>query len=106
MVNKIAILNFVPMKDRGSGSLKKIIDYVKNPKKTMGETLLWGKDCRPEKALEDMEMTKKLFHKTGGRQYAHFIHSFHRDDPVTPELALEIGQNLSWLAHSFMIFKF
>jgi hypothetical protein len=39
-----------------------------------------------------MVRTKKLFGKTTGRQYAHFVQSFHEKDPITPELAFQIGR--------------
>jgi hypothetical protein len=39
-----------------------------------------------------MLITKNIFGKTTGRQYAHFVQSFHDKDNLTPETAYEIGQ--------------
>lgn len=72
--------------------LRAVLNYIKADFKTKDGSLVFGKDCIPEKAFEQMLITKKAFHKDTGRQYAHFVQSFHRDDPLTPEQAVEIGQ--------------
>lgn len=71
----------------------------------MGGKLVWGKDCPPQKAYEAMMATKHLFHKTGGRPYAHFVHSFHDDDPVTPEMAYQIGHKFLMTTPQFKDFQ-
>ncbi|MFI3249538.1 MAG: relaxase/mobilization nuclease domain-containing protein [Eubacteriales bacterium] len=72
--------------------LKSAINYIVNPKKTDGGRLVYGKGCLNENAFEDMLLTKKQFGKEKGRQFAHIIQSFHDKDPVTPDMAYEIGR--------------
>lgn len=78
---------------QSGASLKHIINYVTQPKKTE-EHLIAGVDCDPQNAYDDMMLTKELFHKTNGRQYKHFICSFPPGETVTPEQVLENAQRL------------
>lgn len=78
---------------QSGASLKRIINYVTQPKKTE-EHLMAGIDCDPQNAYDDMMLTKELFHKTNGRQYKHFIYSFPPGEAVTPEQVLENAQRL------------
>lgn len=78
---------------QSGASLKRIINYVTQPKKTE-EHLMAGIDCDPQNAYDDMMLTKELFHKTNGRQYKHFIYSFPPGETVTPEQVLENAQRL------------
>ena len=36
--------------------------------------------------------TKELFNKTGGRMYKHFVVSWHKDENISPEVALDIAR--------------
>ena len=74
-------------------AIRFIIDYIMNIEKT-DEKLIFGINCNPHDAYQEMVLTKHRFHKTDGRQYCHFIQSFSPKDNVTPELAHEIGQRL------------
>ena len=78
---------------QSGASLKHIINYVTQPKKTE-EHLIAGVDCDPQNAYDDMMLTKELFHKTNGRQYKHFIYSFPPGEAITPEQVLENSQRL------------
>ena len=78
---------------QSGASLKRIINYVTQPKKTE-EHLMAGVDCDPQNAYDDMMLTKELFHKTNGRQYKHFIYSFPPGETITPEQVLENAQRL------------
>lgn len=78
---------------QSGASLKRIINYVTQPKKTE-EHLMAGIDCDPQNAYDDMMLTKELFHKTNGRQYKHFIYSFPPGETITPEQVLENAQRL------------
>ena len=68
-----------------------IINYVTKEEKTE-EQLISGKDCSPETAKDEMEATKKLWGKTGGRTYKHFVQSFHKDENITPQEAHELAK--------------
>jgi hypothetical protein len=73
-------------------SIGRAIKYVTDPEKT-DELLVSGKDCSPETAIEEMQATKELWEKAGGREYLHVVQSF--DDDITPQEAHEIGLNLA-----------
>lgn len=75
-------------------SLSQGIKYVSNPDKT-DESLISGKDCDAQTALEEMKATKELYGKTDGRQYKHFIQSFKPDDPLDPSRAHQLGYELA-----------
>ena len=53
------------------------IDYVTKEEKTE-EKLVSGLHCEAETAKEEMQATKELWEKTGGRTYKHFVQSYHR----------------------------
>ncbi len=74
--------------------LKSVLKYIQNPEKTDGGLLVSAKDCLLENAFNEMMLTKNQYHKTSGRQYVHIIQAFSVDDPVTPEMAHEIGQKM------------
>ena len=54
------------------------IDYVTKEEKTE-EKLVSGLHCEAETAKEEMQATKELWEKTGGRTYKHFVQSYHKE---------------------------
>ena len=62
------------------------LDYVTKEEKTE-EKLVSGLHCEPETAKDEMQATKELWGKTGGRTYKHFVQSYHADEQITPEQA-------------------
>ena len=64
------------------------IDYVTKEEKTE-EKLVSGLHCEAETAKEEMQATKELWEKTGGRTYKHFVQSYHKDEKITPEQAFD-----------------
>lgn len=66
------------------------IEYVTKEEKTE-KKLVSGYNCQPESAAEEMQLTKEAWQKTDGRTYKHFVQSFHKDEPITPELAHKIA---------------
>ena len=74
------------------------IDYVMKEEKTE-EKLVSGLHCEAETAKEEMQATKELWEKTGGRTYKHFVQSYHKDEKITPEQAhrnaLQLAENTS-----------
>ncbi len=72
--------------------LKAIINYIKDESKTMDFELVANKDLLKGDEFQQMLLTKEMHNKTSGRQYAHFVQSFHPNDNVTPQIALEISQ--------------
>ena len=76
-----------------SSSLKGIIKYVKDIEKT-DDKIISGKDCTSTNALNKMICTKKVWNKTGKRQYHHIIQSFLPGE-VSGDLAHSIGVELA-----------
>lgn len=81
-----------------------ILDYVTKEEKTE-EKLLSGKDCQPETVKDEMQTTKELWGKTGGRTYKHFVQSFHKDENITPEQAHEIAKKFAEQCEQFKGFE-
>lgn len=70
------------------------INYVMNPEKTAPE-LVTGVGCSPETAKDEMQVTKEVWGKTGGRTYKHFVQSFAPGENITPEQAHQIAVKLA-----------
>lgn len=70
------------------------IDYVTKEEKTE-EKLVSGLNCDPDTAKEEMQITKKVWGKTGGRTYKHFVQSFHKDELITLEQAHELAKEFA-----------
>lgn len=73
-------------------SVKHIVDYVTKKEKTIGRKLCSGYNCNIATAAIEMQATKELYGKTGGRTYKHFVQSFPPDEDITPEKAHEIAK--------------
>ena len=71
-------------------SLKNVISYVTKKEKTTVK-LVSGLNCSPESAYLEMQTTKELHSKTGGRTYKHIIQSFPPNENITPEQAHKIA---------------
>ena len=61
----------------GAKSLKIALKYVTNPDKA---EVITGVNCNADTALEEMETTKNIYNKTGGRTYIHLVQSWHQDE--------------------------
>jgi len=75
-------------------SIARAINYITRIEKTDSK-LITGVDCRASSVIDEMEVTKLMWGKTGGRTYKHFIQSFHPDEQITPEEAHQIA--LEWV---------
>lgn len=74
--------------------MNNIFPYVMREEATESR-LIDGIGCTPETALEEFRFVKAQFGKEDKRQYYHIVQSFAPDDPVTPELAHELGMRLA-----------
>lgn len=83
-------------------NIKRIINYVKQDKKTTAD-LITGKDCMAESCLEEMLYIKNLYNKTGGRQYIHIIQSFDSKDNLTPSQVHNAGLKLANTFNGFQV---
>ncbi len=70
------------------------IDYVTKEEKTE-QTLLSGLNCNPDTVKEEMQVTKKLWGKTDGRTYKHFVQSFAPDEKIDPVQAHQLACRLA-----------
>lgn len=75
-------------------SIGRAVNYVTKEEKTE-DKLITGKDCDPFHATDDMKHTKQLWGKTGGREYKHYVQSFHEKENITPEQAHKIACDLA-----------
>ena len=73
-------------------SIKSIVNYVTKGEKTIGKKLCSGYNCNPDTASKEMQATKKLYGKTGGRTYKHFVQSFPPNEQITPQQAHELAR--------------
>ncbi len=55
------------------------LDYVTKEEKTE-DKLVSGLHCEPDTVKDEMQATKELWEKTGGRTYKHFVQSYHKDE--------------------------
>lgn len=83
------------------------INYVTKDEKTE-DKLLSGIGCTPQTAKEEMQATKEIWGKTGGRTYKHFVQSYHEDENITPEQAhknaIELAEGTeAWRGHEVLI---
>ena len=82
------------------GAMRNCIEYVLRPDKT-SELLTYvsGPYCHDEINYDLVYRTfleeKKMWDKDSGRMYAHNIISWHKDEQITPEQALEFGKEFA-----------
>ena len=72
-------------------SVNSAIDYVSNDEKTENKLLSGYNLTSADTAKDEMQATKEIWGKTGGRTYKHFVQSFAPDERITPEQAHEIA---------------
>jgi len=70
------------------------LDYIMNPMKTDNGFLVDGFHCTPEVAAEQYELTRRNFHKAGGKLGFHLIQSFAPGE-IDYDTAHRIGMELA-----------
>ena len=83
------------------------LDYVTKEEKTE-DKLVSGLHCEPDTVKDEMQATKELWGKTGGRTYKHFVQSYHEDEHIIPEQAhknaIELAKGTeAWKGHEVLI---
>lgn len=74
----MAIIKAVSGKNKGS--IARVIHYIMKKEKTDFK-LITGINCEGStNCIQQMKMTKAMYKKEGGRQYKHYVLSFHPDD--------------------------
>lgn len=71
-----------------------LLDYKNENENDEKKLLITGINCNKDKALKEMNYTKKRFHKKGGILGFHSYQSFKHGE-VTPEIAHEVGLQLA-----------
>ena len=92
----MAVIKIWDIKD----SLRRLLVYITNPKKTKNENytddpsampyFISGINCDSDMAYEDMMITKQQYQKSGGILAFHAVQSF-KPGEITPELAHQLG---------------
>lgn len=72
-------------------SISTVLDYVSQDEKTEEKLLSGYNLTSPDTAKDEMQATKEVWNKTGGRTYKHFVQSFAPDEHITAEQAHEIA---------------
>ena len=75
-------------------NLDAVINYVMNGEKTENGILVSAINCMPQTAYSQMILTKKSFHKEGGRLGYHIIQSFNGNE-ISPDKCNKIGIELA-----------
>lgn len=65
------------------------LDYVTKEEKTE-DKLVSGLHCEPDTVKDEMQATKELWGKTGGRTYKHFVQSYHEDEDYADTMSLAV----------------
>ena len=91
----MAILHFINSKSQQtSKGMLFVLRYTMQDKKTVaedGNKYVSGVNCTPISAYTEFNNTKKLYGKTDGRLYYHFVQSFSVDETISPQTAHEIA---------------
>lgn len=74
-------------------NVKNIITYITKDEKT-NKNLIGSLNCNVDSASIEMNLTKKMWLKTGNRTYFHIIQSFHKDDNISHQKAFDIATEL------------
>ena len=105
----MAIIHFINRpKSQTSDGLFFVLRYTTQDKKTVtedGVKYVSGVNCTSQSAYTEFNNTKKLFGKTEGRQYYHFVQSFSMDENISPETAHEIALRFAEETEKFKGFE-
>ena len=96
----MAINKTINKRTNTHGAMRNCIEYVLLPDKTSELlTYVTGPYCHDEINYDLVYRTfleeKKMWDKDSGRMYAHNIISWHKDEQITPEQALEFGKEFA-----------
>ncbi len=92
----MAILKIVNNRCKSRSSLRKILNYVLREEKT-DNTISYvcgdyfGSETTPQTVFDEFMRIRNLFGKETGRMYQHGVISSHKDEDITPEVALRFG---------------
>ena len=91
----MAIVHFVNYKKpQTSSGMSYVLHYTMQDQKTVaddGNKYVTGVNCTPQSAYTEFNSTKRLYGKTDGRLFYHFVQSFSVDENISPQTAHEIA---------------
>ncbi len=93
----MAVLKIVNNHSKSKAALRKILNYVLKEEKT-SESISYvhgdfiGETISPQTVFDQFMRVKALFGKENGRMYQHGVISWHKDEAITPEMALSFGK--------------
>ena len=105
----MAIVHFVnykkPQTSKGMGY---VLQYTMQEEKTVandGNKYVTGVNCTPQSAYAEFNNTKRLYGKTDGRLFYHFVQSFSVDENISPQTAHEIAVRFAEETEKFQGFE-
>lgn len=85
-----------------NASVNTAVKYIERSCKTAAG-LITGLNCSPESAASEMMTTKRIWGKTTGRSYDHYVQSLSPEEKVSPEEAHAIA--VEWAESEFTGFE-
>ena len=105
----MAIVHFVNyQKPQTSKGMSYVLQYTMQDEKTVaddGNKYVTGVNCTPQSAYTEFNNTKRLYNKTDGRLFYHFVQSFSVDENISPQTAHEIAVRFAEETEKFSGFE-
>ena len=105
----MAIVHFVNYKKpQTSKTTAFVLQYTMQDDKTVaddGNKYVTGVNCTPQSAYTEFNNTKRLYGKTDGRLFYHFVQSFSVDENISPQTAHEIAVRFAEETEKFSGFE-
>ena len=105
----MAIVHFVNYKkSQTSSGMSYVLQYTMQDEKTVaddGNKYVTGVNCTPQSAYTEFNNTKRLYGKTDGRLFYHFVQSFSVDENISPQTAHEIAVRFAEETEKFQGFE-
>ena len=105
----MAIVHFVNyQKPQTSNTMAFVLRYTMQDEKTVaddGNKYVTGINCTPQSAYTEFNNTKRLYGKTDGRLFYHFVQSFSVDENISPQTAHEIAVRFAEETEKFSSFE-
>lgn len=105
----MAIVHFVNyQKPQTYNTMSFVLQYTMRDDKTVaddGNKYVTGVNCTPQSAYTEFNNTKRLYGKTEGRLFYHFVQSFSVDENISPQTAHEIAVRFAEETEKFSGFE-
>lgn len=105
----MAIVHFANyQKPQTYNTMSFVLQYTMQDEKTVandGNKYVTGINCTPQSAYTEFNNTKRLYGKTDGRLFYHFVQSFSVDENISPQTAHEIAVRFAEETEKFSGFE-